>query len=264
MSRLRTRTGMVAKKLGMTTIFDEDGSALPVTLLEVAENYIASNKTAANDGYNATVVAYNERSPKKARKNTHKVATKAGGVKFFAELSEFRLNSEFLPEQGRQLSVNHFVEGQLVDVTGMSIGKGFAGSMKRHNFRGLQATHGVSISHRSHGSTGQCQDPGRVFKGKKMAGHMGASKVTVHNLEIMKIDANLNVIALLGAVPGAKNSYIYINDAVKSYVPESVPYPTAYADGVSEEANTAEVNSRDRDDINSAKDDVVNNEIKDQ
>ena len=142
-------------------------------------------------------------------------------------MKEFRVSSENLIEVGSQITANHYVEGQLVDVSGVSIGKGFAGAMKRHNFGGLRASHGVSISHRSHGSTGQCQDPGRVFKGKKMAGHMGARKVTTQNLEVVSTNEETGVILVRGAVPGAKGGWVTISDAVKKPLNDSVPVPAA-------------------------------------
>ncbi len=242
MSNLRSRTGVITKKLGMTTFFDDStGEAFPATILQLVDNYVIGNKTVQKDGYNAAVIAYDEKDQAKARKTTHKLKTDLG-MKFFNRVKEFRLNPEvsLSLEAGKKLSLKHFVEGQLIDVTSRSIGKGFAGSMKRHNFSGLEATHGVSVAHRSHGSTGQRQDPGRVFRGKKMAGHMGDAMVTVHNLEIIQIDEELSLLVVLGAVPGAKNSYVYVNDAVKAYVPDNAPYPTAYVEEESDALNASE------------------------
>ena len=143
------------------------------------------------------------------------------------KVAEFRVSPEDLVEIGAELGANHFVEGQFVDVCGISIGKGFAGAMKRHNFKGLRATHGVSVSHRSHGSTGQCQDPGKVFKGKKMAGHMGAARVTTQNLEVVKTDAERGLIMIKGAVPGSKGGWVTVKDSVKKKLPDGVPFPAA-------------------------------------
>ena len=224
---VRIRTGLIGKKLGMTNVFTDDGDTLAVTLLELSDNYVYKNK-GIKDGLSNVVLAYDELPQRKVSKNSIKLETE-DGVKYFKHLKEFRVNSDELPEVGKKLAAKHFRAGQIVDITGTSIGKGFAGAMKRHNFAGLEATHGISVSHRSHGSTGQCQDPGRVFKGKKMAGHLGAERVTTQNLEIVKIDDELNVVAVYGAVPGAKNSVVFINDAIKSFTPEDLPFPAGYA-----------------------------------
>ena len=232
---IRIRTGLVGKKLGMTNIFTESGDIVAVTLVEITNNYVCETRKLDGTEFSKVKIAFSELSPNKISKTSLKVKTPEG-EKFFAHAREFKVATDELPEQGRKLSVEHFQDGQFVDVTGVSIGKGFAGSMKRHNFSGLKASHGVSISHRAHGSTGQCQDPGRVFKGKKMAGHMGANRVTVQNLRVEKVDSELSIIAISGAIPGSKNSTVYINDAIKLFVDESLPFPAKYDGKLSEDS----------------------------
>lgn len=223
----RMRTGVIGKKLGMTNFFMETGEALPVTLIQLLDNYVYDCKESPDRDFSKIAIAFEEISSKKAKKSSLKLKTDEG-EKFFGKLKEFRVSSKELPIKGKKLSVTHFQNGQIVDVTGISIGKGFAGPMKRHNFSGLRASHGVSVSHRAHGSTGQCQDPGRVFKGKKMAGHMGNKTVTIQNLTIVQVDKELEIIAVLGAIPGSKNSIVYVNDAIKSFMPGDIPFPASY------------------------------------
>ncbi|MEY1556891.1 50S ribosomal protein L3 [Yoonia sp. R2331] len=218
------RTGLIAKKVGMTRLFMEDGKQIPVTVLALEKLQVVSQRTAEKDGYTAVQLgagAAKARRVSKAMKG-HFAAAK---VEPKRKVAEFRVAEENMINVGEEITANHYFEGQFVDVSGTSIGKGFAGAMKRHNFGGLRATHGVSISHRSHGSTGQCQDPGRVFKGKKMAGHMGAAKVTTQNLQVVKTDADRGVIMVKGAVPGSKGGWVTIKDAVKKPTPENVIYP---------------------------------------
>lgn len=223
------RTGLIATKIGMTQVFDATGEAIPVTLMHVDSNFVLGNKEKNKDGYDAVILGYGKaklnRVPKPVKGQCSKV--KVEPVK---HIREFRVSSGAQLEVGKQVIVSHFVLGQLVDVKGTSIGKGFAGAMKRHNFGGLEASHGVSVSHRSHGSTGQRQDPGKVFKNKKMAGHLGDERVTIQNLEIIDINSEMNIIALRGAVPGSKGSIVYIVDAIKKAVPVSANFPAAYAE----------------------------------
>ena len=220
------RTGLIAKKLGMTRLFKEDGTHVPVTVLHLDEVQVVDTRTNERDGYTAVQLGLGNAKVKKVTKANrgHFARTKVEPKK---HLVEFRVAEDALLEAGAKLSANHFVVGQKVDVTGQSKGKGFAGVMKRHNFAGLEASHGVSISHRSHGSTGQRQDPGKVFKGKKMAGHMGDERVTTLNLEVAAVDEERNLIMVRGAIPGAKNSLVLIRDAIKKARHADAPYPAA-------------------------------------
>lgn len=220
------RTGLIAQKIGMSRYYTDNGQHIPVTLLLVDDCEVVAHKTEENDGYNALQLGWGKAKASRVSKALRGHYAKAK-VEPKKVLKEFRISKDAFVDVGKQLSAEHFISGQYVDVAGVSIGKGFAGAMKRHNFGGLEATHGVSISHRSHGSTGQCQDPGRVFKGKKMAGHLGDENVTVQNLEVIDIDGEKGIILVCGAVPGAKGSYVTISDAVKRAVPPSVPFPAA-------------------------------------
>lgn len=221
------RTGLIAQKVGMSRVFTEIGEHVPVTVLKVDNCQVVAKKTVAVDGYDAVQLGVGTAKVKNVTKPMRGHFAKAK-VEPKRKLAEFRVTEDNLLEPGAELSPKHFVTGQYVDITGTSIGKGFAGAMKRHNFAGLEASHGVSISHRSHGSTGQNQDPGRVFKGKKMAGHMGDHQVTTQNLLVMSADEDLGVIMIRGAVPGAKGSYVLISDAVKRALPSSAPVPAAF------------------------------------
>jgi len=220
------RTGIIAQKLGMTRVFQADGRQIPVTVLHMDGLRVTARRTKERDGYTAVQLgagsAKASRTPKSMRHHFAKA-----GVEPRRKLVEFRVSPDNLIEVGAEITAEHFLPGQIVDVTGTSIGKGFAGAMKRHNFAGLRASHGVSISHRSHGSTGQCQDPGKVFKGKKMAGHMGAATVTTQNLEIVQTDAEKGLILVRGAIPGAPGGWVTVRDAVKKQAPDNVPYPAA-------------------------------------
>lgn len=220
------RIGLIARKLGMTRIFNEDGSATPVTVLHVDQNRVVATRTTETDGYTAVQVGAGVAKVKNTTKPLRGHFAKAK-VEPARKLAEFRVEEDGLIEPGTELSASHFVAGQKVDVIGTSIGKGFAGGMKRHGFGGLRASHGVSISHRSHGSTGNAQNPGRVFKGKKMAGHMGNERVTVQNLEVVSIDVERDLVLVKGAVPGHKEAWVYIKDAVKKPAPENAPFPAA-------------------------------------
>ncbi|MDF1804375.1 50S ribosomal protein L3 [Thalassovita sp.] len=220
------RSGVIAKKVGMTRLFMEDGKQIPVTVLSLENLQVVAQRTSDKDGYTAVQLGAGAAKAKRTSKamRGHFAAAK---VEPKRKLAEFRVTEDNLIEVGAEISAEHYVAGQKVDVAGTSIGKGFAGAMKRHNFGGLRASHGVSISHRSHGSTGQCQDPGKVFKGKKMAGHMGAARVTTQNLEVVKTDADRGLIMVKGAVPGSKGGWVTVKDAVKKKLPENVPFPAA-------------------------------------
>lgn len=220
------RSGIIAKKVGMTRVFKEDGKQIPVTVLQLEALQVVAQRTADKDGY--TAVQLGAGTPKVKRVSKAMRGHFAGAkVEPKRKLVEFRVSEDALIEVGAEISAEHFLEGQKVDVSGTSIGKGFAGAMKRWNFGGLRASHGVSISHRSHGSTGQCQDPGKVFKGKKMAGHMGAARITTQNLEVVKTDADRGLVFIKGAVPGSKGGWVTVKDAVKKKAPEGLPFPAA-------------------------------------
>jgi large subunit ribosomal protein L3 len=221
------RSGLIAQKLGMTRIFKEDGTHVPVTVLGLQNCQVVGQRTAERDGYTALQLGAGTVKTKnitKADRGQFAVAK----VEPKREITEFRVDAANLIEVGATMQADHFAEGQLVDVTGTSIGKGFAGAMKRHNFGGLRATHGVSVSHRSHGSTGQRQDPGKVFKGKKMAGHMGDERVTTQNLVVAKIDKVRGLVMVRGAVPGSKGGWVVVRDAVKKAAPADLPKPGAF------------------------------------
>ena len=220
------RTGLIAQKLGMSRLFISDATHVPVSVLRVDGCQVVAQRTEEKDGYAAVQLGIGPIKVKNVTKPMRGHFAKAG-VEPKRRLVEFRVDADALVAVGAELSVEHFIPGQMVDVTGVSIGKGFAGAMKRHNFRGLRATHGVSISHRSHGSTGNRQDPGRVFKGKKMAGHMGAKQVTVQNLEVVHTDAERGLILVKGGVPGSKGGFVLIRDAVKKKAPDGLPRPAA-------------------------------------
>ena len=220
------RSGVIAKKLGMTRLFMEDGRQVPVTVLQMEGCQVVAQRTSDRDGYSAVQLGVGEAKAKNVTQPMRGHFAKAS-VAPKRKVAEFRVSADNLIDVGAEISANHYLPGQFVDVAGTSIGKGFAGAMKRHNFGGLRASHGVSISHRSHGSTGQCQDPGKVFKGKKMAGHMGAARVTVQNLEIVRTDADRGLIMGKGAVPGSKGGWVTVKDAVKKAAPEGLPLPAA-------------------------------------
>tara|TARA_B100000989_G_scaffold298505_1_gene288165 strand:+ start:917 stop:1564 length:648 start_codon:yes stop_codon:yes gene_type:complete len=210
------RSGLIATKIGNSSYYHEDGTSTHVTVLKVDECIVTNVKTQEKNGYNAVQLASidTEKDISHLNKPQRKIFSSIK-IKPKKILKEFKVDSENLLEPGTKLNVNHFKVDQFVDASGFSIGKGFAGVMKRHNFGGLRASHGVSISHRSHGSTGQNQDPGRVFKGKKMAGRMGNKKVTKQNLKIISINESNNLLIIKGSVPGKKNSIILLKDSVK-------------------------------------------------
>ncbi len=208
------RTGLILEKLGSTSKFSDNGERIEVTLLKMQRCNVMSHRTVEANGYEAVVLAYGAVKANRVTKPMKMVFENAN-LEARKIVKEFRVSGDNMLEIGSELNVDHFVVGQYVDVTGISIGKGFAGVMKRHNFGGLEATHGVSVSHRSHGSTGGRQDPGRVFKGKKMAGHLGAKRVTVQNIQVVDVQHDNRVLVLKGSVPGAKGSVIFLKDAIK-------------------------------------------------
>ncbi|MFT5868046.1 MAG: large subunit ribosomal protein L3 [Paracoccaceae bacterium] len=220
------RSGVIAKKVGMTRLFMEDGKQIPVTVLHLDNLQVVAQRTTDKDGYSAVQLGAGTAKVKRTSQamRGHFAASNVAPKR---KLVEFRVSADNLIEVGAEISAEHFLEGQKVDVSGTSIGKGFQGAMKRWNFKGLRATHGVSVSHRSHGSTGQCQDPGRVFKGKKMAGHMGSARVTTQNLEVVRTDVDRGLIMVKGAVPGSKGGWVTIKDAMKRKLPDGVPFPAA-------------------------------------
>ncbi len=236
------RTGLIAQKLGMSAIFAEDGRHLPVTVLRVDSCQVVAQRTQETDGYTAlqlgvgTAKVKNVSQPMRGHFARAKVEPKK-------KLVEFRVTEDALVDIGSELTADHFVAGQMVDVSGTTQGKGFAGGMKRHGFRGLRASHGVSINHRSLGSTGQCQDPGKVFKGKKMAGQMGNVRATQQNLEIISTDVERGLILVKGSIPGSAGNYVFVKDAVKKILPEGVPLPGAVRGGavIDAEEEPAEV-----------------------
>lgn len=221
------RTGVIAKKMGMTRLFKEDGRHVPVTVLALEGCQVVGARTEERDGYFAVRLGAGTRKAKNVNKPQRGEFAKAQ-VEPKARVAEFRVDSaDALPAVGAEIAADHFIDGQLVDITGHTQGKGFAGAMKRWGFGGMRATHGVSISHRAHGSTGQRQDPGKVFKNKKMAGHMGDRQRTQQNLEIVRTDVERGLIFVKGSVPGAKNGWLLIKDAVKVKSPEGIPFPAA-------------------------------------
>src|SRR5690606_28612970 len=218
------RSGVIAKKLGMTRLFMEDGKQVPVAVVQLDGLQVVAQRTAEKDGYTAVQLGAGTAKAKRTTAAQRGHFAKAN-VAPKRKLAEFRVTPDCLIEVGAESTADHSLAGQFVDIAGTSIGKGFAGGMKRHNFGGLRASHGVSVSHRSHGSTGQCQDPGKVFKGKKMAGQMGNVRVTTQNLEIVAVDEEDNLILVKGAVPGSKSGWVLISDAVKKPLPKDVPMP---------------------------------------
>ena len=218
------RTGVVTKKLGMSIFFDEQGKTIPVTLLKLDDCQVVGQRNNEKDGVTAVRIGYGKIKANKVTKPL-KGYLKKQKVDFKKNIADFKVSQDALLDVGTYINANHYVVGQFIDATGISKGKGFAGAMKRYGFSGLRASHGVSISHRAHGSTGHCQDPGKVFKGKKMAGHMGDARVTKSNLEIIQIDEENNILIVKGAVPGSKNSYVLVKDAKKRGLPADVPYP---------------------------------------
>ena len=220
------RTGLIGRKLGMTRLFGESGTHIPVTVVDVGGNFVVAKREAATDGYSAVQVGFGAAKPKNVSQPMRGHFAKAE-VEPTQRLKEFRVSDDAIVDVGAELSAAHFLEGQLVDVTGVTIGKGFAGAMKRHGFGGLRASHGVSVSHRSHGSTGQNQDPGKVFKGKKMAGHMGARQRTTQHLEVVRVDEARGLLMIKGAIPGSERGIVYVKDAIRRPTPKDAPMPAA-------------------------------------
>lgn len=220
------RSGVIAQKVGMTRIFNDAGEHVPVTVLKLEKLQVVSHRTAEKNGYTALQLGAGTRKParlSRAERQNFAVAN----VEPKRKLAEFRVSPDNMIDVGSEITAEHFVPGQFVDVTGTSKGKGFQGAMKRWNFGGLRASHGVSVSHRSHGSTGQRQDPGKVFKGKKMAGHLGDERVTTQNLVVVKTDADRGLIMIRGAIPGSKGGWVIVRDAVKKAAPKDLPLPGA-------------------------------------
>ncbi|AFN56643.1 large subunit ribosomal protein L3 [Zymomonas mobilis] len=234
------RTGVIAKKVGMTRLFQEDGRHVPVTVLKLEDVQVVAVKNKDQDGYVAVQLGAGSAKAKNVTKPVRGHFAKAE-VELKAKLVEFPVSEDAVLEVGTSISADHFIAGQLVDISGQTQGKGFAGAMKRWGFGGLRATHGVSLSHRSHGSTGNRQDPGRVFKNKKMAGHMGARQRTQQNLEVISTDAERDLIFVRGSVPGSKGAWLIIRDAVKVARPADAPYPAAIKAANGNEAPAAPV-----------------------
>jgi large subunit ribosomal protein L3 len=237
----RMRSGVIAQKIGMTRIFTEAGEHIPVTVLRLDNVQVVAHRTAEKHGYTALQLGAGTRKPNRLTR-----ADKGNFVKAQVEpkrtLAEFRVSPENLIEVGAEITADHFVKGQHVDVTGTSIGKGFQGAMKRWNFGGMRATHGVSVTHRAHGSTGQRQDPGKVFKGKKMAGHLGDERVTTLNLTVAEIDKDRGLLLVQGSVPGAKGGWVLVRDAVKRALPKEAPIPGAFRKPSADAASAAQPN----------------------
>ena len=233
------RSGLILKKMGMSRIFDDSGNSFPVTVLKLEENQVVKVLDDNKNGYFAIQVGTGKVKTKNIGKAMRGHFAKSN-VEPKKILKEFRVDENMLVEEGKIFSINHFIVGQKIDVSGVSHGKGFSGGMKRHNFAGLEATHGVSISHRSHGSTGNSQDPGRVWKGKKMAGQYGNVNKTIQNLTVLEINDVDDLIYVKGSVPGPKNSYLTVRDAVKSTLPESALKPAGLKDNIKLETNTSE------------------------
>ena len=257
------RSGLLARKLGMTRVFSDEGRHIPVTVLALDGCQVVGlrtederdvetkkgGKVKRTDGYTAIVMGAGDKKAKRTAKAQREQFAKAG-VAPKSRLAEFRVKSDIqLPDVGAQIQADHFVPGQKVDVAGVSIGKGFAGAMKRWNFGGLRASHGVSISHRSHGSTGQCQDPGRVFKGKKMAGHYGAARITVQNLEIVRTDVERGLLLVKGAIPGAEGTYVEVRDAVKKALHADAPADGSFKASAAPAADAVKIEGTAADNI---------------
>ena len=233
------RTGVIAKTVGMTRLFQADGRHVPVTVLQLDEVQVVGRREMDRDGYTAVQLGAGVAKAKNVAKPQRTAFGKAE-VEPKARVVEFRVAEENLINVGEEITADHYFAGQFVDISGTSIGKGFAGAMKRHNFGGLRASHGVSISHRSHGSTGQCQDPGKVFKGKKMAGHMGTTRVTTQNLQVVRIDTDRGLVMVKGAVPGNKGGWVTVKDAVKKPAPANLITPAALRSAEREAKRLAE------------------------
>ena len=249
------RLGLLAKKVGMSRFYDSSGVNHPVTILKVDESNIVDIKTDEKNGYSAVRLSLGK-SKRKINKSV-KGFLKKQNIPSFLFSKEFRVSETSSYKVGDKVTVSNFIEGQFVDVTSSSKGKGFAGGMKRHNFGGNRATHGVSISHRSHGSTGQCQDPGKVFKGKKMAGRLGNVQVTIQNLKVLKIDNNKGIILVKGAVPGHKDSVLKVFDSVK----KNQEIKPLTKDEVDKTNDSVKQQETQKDEVNKTTDSVKQQEI---
>ncbi len=240
----RRRSGVIAQKMGMTRIFTDDGRHVPVTVLKMETCQVTAQRTEESHGYTALQLGAG-----KAKVKNVNGAMRGHFAKVRVEpkrtVTEFRVSEDALIDIGQELQADHFAIGQFVDIVGTSIGKGFAGGMKRHNFAGLRASHGVSISHRSIGSTGHCQDPGKVFKGKKMPGQMGSARSTVQNLEIISTDVDRGLILVRGGVPGPESGIVFVSDAVKLGLPKDAPYPTSLRDTTSDKSEVVGAGSEE-------------------
>ena len=233
------RTGVIAKKIGMARFFDEAGTHVPVTVLSLEGCQVVAHRTKDRDGYVALQLGAGSKKPKNTSKALRGHFGKAE-VEPKHKVVEFRVSEDNLIDVGAEITADHYLPGQKIDITGTTVGKGFAGAMKRWNFSGLRATHGVSVSHRSHGSTGQRQDPGRTFKGKKMAGHLGQETVTTLNVTVWRVDVERGLILVRGAVPGSDGQYVKLRDAIKSAAPEGLPMPGAFRKAGQQSAPAAE------------------------
>jgi large subunit ribosomal protein L3 len=221
------RSGVIAQKVGMTRVFTEAGEHVPVTVLKMENVQVLAHRTDEKNGYTALQLGAGTRKPSRVTR-AERGSFAVSQVEPKRKLAEFRVSPDNVIEVGAEITADHFVRGQHVDVTGTNQGKGFQGAMKRWNFSGLRATHGVSVTHRSHGSTGQRQDPGKVFKGKKMAGHMGNMRVTTLNLEVVDTDKDRGLLLVRGAVPGTKGGWVLVRDAVKRTLPKEAPKPGSF------------------------------------
>ena len=260
------RSGLILKKMGMTRIFDDAGNSFPVTVLKLEENQVVKVLDRNKNGYFAIQVGTGKVKTKNIGKAIRGHFSKSN-VEPKKILKEFRVDEDMLVEEGKIFSINHFSVGQKIDVSGVSHGKGFSGGMKRHNFAGLEATHGVSISHRSHGSTGNSQDPGKVWKGKKMAGQYGNVNKTIQNLTVLKINNLDDLLYVKGSVPGPKNGYLTVRDAIKSTLPEGALKPAGLKDNKKPETNTSdqkEIVQDAKDSINSGNFEVKDGQSNDQ
>jgi len=253
------RCGVIVRKLGMSRVFTDSGEHIPVTVLRLEDTEVVSTRSMDKDGYIAVQLGFGSRKVKHTTKPMRGHFAKAN-LEPKERLAEFVVSKDAILNVGDKLSVNHYVVGQKVDVVGTSQGKGFAGSMKRHNFGGMRASHGVSVSHRAHGSTGNSQDPGRVWKGKKMAGQMGNVRVTTQNLTVVKLIDDENLILVQGSVPGSKNGIILLSDAHKIKLPEAAPYPAGLFSKASD-ANDAPKNPNEDKDNNDVKSENIGGDV---